>query len=281
MKKILCLITILLVFICTAFASGDFLSYVQKRAEGFKLKQENYYVKSKNQTDAEKEIAFKKLYINYINYYAGIIRYYKKLNNFSIDNEYVKEHKDEYITYGLGFNILEGNWEIEEDYTMLLSTPKIPKVWTEWLNLQQKYIETNRKKCTKSFRRNSCVCEGGTMTISQMEQAIVELGMIEQKSKVIESIKSQDFDFIPYTSRELVETYLMGNDLRPIFDWGKDDSRKLNKKSQKSFEHFIKYHKNSKYWDIVNEYYNKLQQNNFIYSAKINAWLIDELESVK
>ena len=118
MKKILCLLTILLVFISAVFASGDFLSYVKKRAEGFKLKQENYYVKSKNQTDAEKEIAFKKLYINYINYYASIVRYYKKLNLPQFDNEYVKEHKDEYITYGLGFNIPEGNWELEEDYTM-------------------------------------------------------------------------------------------------------------------------------------------------------------------
>ena len=283
MKKILCLFTILLVFINASFGfeQKDFLSYVQKRAAGFSLKQEEYYVKSLNQTETEREQAFKKLYANYINYYASIVRDYNKNVGIPFEKEYIKEHKDEYIMYGLGFNIPEGIWELEEDYTMLLNTPAIPEHWAEWLILQQKYIDRNRKTCTNYFFRRSSICEGGTMTISQMEQAIVDLDKVEQKSKVIESIKPQNYDFIPYTSRELIDTYLMGNDLKPIFNWNKNQLGKLDKKSQKSFEHFIKKHKDSKYWDVVNEYYKKLKQNDFIYSAYINAWLIDELESMK
>lgn len=281
MKKILCLFTALLLFVSCSYSSEseDFLNYVQCNYSDFAaFKVKKNYMDSINMSDTmkDREIAFKTLYADYIDYYRSIVRYYSERAGISFDYEYVKKYKNEYLHYGVGFNIPEGNWEVEEDYTMLLNTPDIPEVWSEWLKLQQKYVEKNRKTCEKSAKKGSG-CEGGLMTIPETEQAIVDLGKIEKKSDIIRSIQSKDFDYIPYTSSELIDIYLMGNDLNPVFEWEGFDSRKLNKDSKKSFEHFIKHHKDSEYWGIVNEYYNKLKQNKFIYSSDINAWLVDEL----
>lgn len=286
MKRILCLFAALLLFAGILFAleQDNFLYFVRKSSADIRIKQTEYSKNSLAQTEQEKEISFKKLYINYIDYYKNISKYYVDNSgiSFDFDFNYVKNHKDEYKKYGIGFNIPEFNWEPEEDYTMLLNTPDIPENWSEWLKLQQKYVSKNRKNCLKMYLR-STGCEGGTMTIPEREQAIVDLSKIEQKSDVIKSIKSPDFDYIPFTSKELLYTYLLGNDLKPIFEWDyrndKSTSR-LNKTSKKSFEHFIKYHSDSIYYDLVSEYYNRLKQNNFADTNETTDWLLKELEKI-
>ena len=280
MKKILCLITALLLFVGTSIASDldELAAVIQRSYANFVLLQGREYKDALNMSETKKdeEEVFKGLYKSYIDYYNNIINYYIENVTTPMDSEYVKKHKKEFLEYGFGLNITEGSWCLEDDYTMLLRFPEIPEVWIDWLKLQQKDITQNRNKCIKMG-----FCEGGTMTIPEREKAIIEFEKIEQKSEVIASIRAHDFDYIPYTSRELVDTYLMGNDLKPIFDRNPDDTKSLNKASKKSFEHFIKHHKSSKYWPIVNEYYKKLEQNNFLYSPDINGWLIDRLESMK
>ena len=280
MKKIFSVFIVFLLFVCNSFASEqeDFFKYLQCHLSDFMSFQLRDYKDALNmsETKQDEEFAFKELYIEYINYYKEAVQYYIENVKTPFDYEYVKKHNKEYLEYGIGFNIVEGSWDIEEDYSMLLETPEIPKVWIEWLKLQEKYVKKHRKTCIK---RGSC--EGGTMTVSEIEQAIIDLEKMEQKSKAIASIQSHKYDYIPYTSRELIDTYLMGKDLVPIFDWNPDDTRSLNKASKKSFEHFIKHHKNSKYWGIVNWYYKALEQNKFLYLPYINGTLIDKLESMK
>lgn len=280
MKKILSVFIVFLLFICNSFASEQekFFKYLQCHFSDFISYQFKNYKDALNlsETEHDEEFAFRKLYTDYMEYYKETIQYYSENVKTPFNSEYVKKYNKEYLKYGVGFNLVEGNWDVEEDYSMLLETPEIPKVWIEWLKLQEKYVKKHRKTCIKRGG-----CEGTTMTIPEIEQAIIDLEKIEQKSEAIASIQSHKYDYIPYTSRELMDTYLMGNDLKPIFDWNEDDSQILNKKSKKSFEHFIKHHKNSKYWGIVNNYYNRLKQNNFIYSPYINGWLIDELTNLK
>ena len=280
MKKLICLLTALLLFINISYASGqeEFFKFIQCYYSDYAAFQIRNYIYALNmsETEQDEEFAFKTLYTDYIDYYKNIVKFYTENAVEPFDYEYVKEHKKEYLQYGLGFNIVEGSWDIEEDYTMLLNVTEIPKVWVEWLNLQEKYVAKNRKICMKQGG-----CEGWTMTNSEMEQAIIDLEKIENKSKAIASIQSHKYDYIPYTSRELMDTYLMGNDLRQIFEWNQDDTKTLSKNSKKSFEHFIKHHKNSKYWNIVNWYYEALEQNKFLYSPEINGTLIDKLESMK
>ena len=251
MKKIFSVFIVFLLFVCNSFASEqeDFFKYLQCHLSDFMSFQLRDYKDALNmsETKQDEEFAFKELYIEYINYYKEAVQYYIENVKTPFDYEYVKKHNKEYLEYGIGFNIVEGSWDIEEDYSMLLETPEIPKVWIEWLKLQEKYVKKHRKTCIK---RGSC--EGGTMTVSEIEQAIIDLEKMEQKSKAIASIQSHKYDYIPYTSRELIDTYLMGKDLVPIFDWNPDDTRSLNKASKKSFEHFIKHHKNSKYWGYKN-----------------------------
>ena len=283
MKKILCLFSVLLLFICMSSANelNDFLNYVQKNSADFKTKQSQYYDSSVNMTEAEKEIAFKKLYKSYIDYYSDVNQFYNNHFSSDLDYEYIKKHEKEYLSYGIGFNVPEGLWGTEKDFTLLLNTEGIPENWHNWLALQEKYIVKNRKICKKLFLKNSDMCVGTTMTISEIEQAIVDLGKIEEKSEVIASIKTQDYNFIPYTMNDLLHLYLLGNELQPIFEMNDNGEFILQKASKKSFEHFLKYHKDSKYWNLVNEYYKRLKQDNFKDTNNATDWLFNKLEKMK
>lgn len=283
MKKFLCLFAVLLLFVCSSFARelNDFLNYTQNRSADFKTQQAQYYKNSLKQTETEKEKAFQKLYKSYVAYYTDVMQYYNNHFGSDLNYEYVKKHEKEYLSCGVGFNVPEGTWGIEEDFTMLLNTDGIPQNWFDWLTLQEKYIFKHRKICKKAFLKNGEMCVGSTMTASEKEQAIADLGKIEEKSDVIASIKTQDYNFIPYTVNDLLHSYLLGNELQPIFCWNKNGQLKLQKESKKSFEHFLKHHKDSKYWTLVNEYYEKLKQDNFTDTHKATDWLFDELEKIK
>ena len=283
MKKILCLFAGLLLFISASFASGEkeFLNIIRKNAADFEIKQSQYYKNSLDNAEGAKEVAFLKLYLDYFDYFKKNTQYYHAHPQLDINYEFAINNREECKKYGVGFNVSEGSWYITEDYNMLMNTKGIPQTWFEWLSLQQKYSLKHEEVCEKAFRKGR-MCEGGTMTYKEMEQAIVDLENVEKQSDVISSIRTKDYSYIPYTSFNLLCDYLLGNDLRPVYD--RDENwqySKLKKEVQKSYSHFAKNHKNSRYWFIINGYYTKLKNNNFESSDDISLWVFDELQKIQ
>lgn len=231
--------------------------------------QKEYFLKSIRMNNREKEIAFKALYKQYLAYVQDLSSFcYEK--NYVLSKDYVHTYKNYYAELGVAFISLEGAYEISFNYTPLIKTFNIPKVWKNWLELQQKYTLINQEQC------NENTCKGSIMlNVKEMENAIVELENVEKQSKIIEEIKPEHFDYIPCTSLSLLNLYLVGNELSPHFDYFGE--RKLYPDFKYSYEDYIKTHKNSKYYPLINSYYSKLKNQNFKYSDKTREWLLNEI----
>lgn len=67
--------------------------------------------------------------------------------------------------------------------------------------------------------------------------------------------------------------YLEGMDNSPIFD--KWDSKKLNPEFKASYEKFLSENKDSKYYQMVEELYNKAKSNNFTWDENFDDWLMN------
>ena len=67
--------------------------------------------------------------------------------------------------------------------------------------------------------------------------------------------------------------YLEGMDNSPIFD--KWDSKKLNPEFKASYEKFLSENKDSKYYQMVEELYNKAKSNNFTWDENLDDWLMN------
>ena len=64
--------------------------------------------------------------------------------------------------------------------------------------------------------------------------------------------------------------YLFGLDNTPIFD--QYDTKKMNLDYKKSYETFLSKNKDSKYYPMVSEFYNKAKENNFMWSKTFDDW---------
>lgn len=70
-----------------------------------------------------------------------------------------------------------------------------------------------------------------------------------------------------------LNVYLLGMDNSPIFD--KWDSKKLNPGFKASYEKFLSENKDSKYYQMVEEIYNKAKSNNFNWDENFDDWLMN------
>ena len=68
-------------------------------------------------------------------------------------------------------------------------------------------------------------------------------------------------------------TYLEGLDNSPIFD--KWNTRKMLPEFKESYEKFLSENKDSKYYPMVEEFYNKSKENNFSWDRNFNQWLYE------
>ena len=68
-------------------------------------------------------------------------------------------------------------------------------------------------------------------------------------------------------------TYLEGIDNSPIFD--KWDTRKMLPEFKASYEKFLSENKDSKYYPMVEELYNKAKSNDFTWDRDFDAWLYE------
>ena len=68
-------------------------------------------------------------------------------------------------------------------------------------------------------------------------------------------------------------TYLEGIDNSPIFD--KWNTKKMLPEFKSSYEKFLSVNKDSKYYSMVEELYNKSKENNFVWDSDFDSWLYE------
>ena len=236
----------------------------------FKKTQKEYSLNFWKMEENKKEEAFKKVYDDYLSKFSNFETYFANNGGYDLTYEYFESHKEDFKKLGINFISLEGSYEPIPDYTSLIKTFGIPKNWEKWLELQEKYTLQRLYAC------NDSVCEGESLSIEEIKQAIIDLDEIEKKSKTIASIKAENYDYIPDTSARFLNNYLIGNDLNWLFDY--DRTNKIYDSVKESYEDFIKNNKDSKYYGLINKYYDKLKKNNFRYSDKNKDWLYEQLE---
>ena len=88
----------------------------------------------------------------------------------------------------------------------------------------------------------------------------------------------QNPDFVLIDDAEdILESYLMtyleGIDNSPIFD--KWNTRKMLPEFKESYEKFLSENKDSKYYSMVEELYNKSKENDFNWGRDFDAWLYE------
>ena len=237
----------------------------------FKEKQKEYSLNFWRMNKEEKDIAFKKLYADYLDKISNFEIYFTNYEGYETSDEYIKNYKKEFAKFGINFVYVEG-YNIIPDYQSLIKTLGIPKPWKDWLKLQENYVLQRLYIC------NNSACEGETLSVDELEQGIIDLENTEKLSKEIAAIKREDYNYIPDTSKEFLYTYLVGNELYSHFDEGV--ANKIYTSSKKSYEHFIENHKDSRYYPLVVKYYDKIKANSFKYSSKTQDWLIKEIEKI-
>ena len=94
----------------------------------------------------------------------------------------------------------------------------------------------------------------------------------------LEKFIEQNPDFILISdAKDFLESYLMtyleGIDNSPIFD--KWNTRKMKTEFKESYEKFLSENKNSKYYPMVEELYNKSKENDFNWDRDFDAWLYE------
>ena len=94
----------------------------------------------------------------------------------------------------------------------------------------------------------------------------------------LEKFVEQNPEFILISdAKDILESYLMtyleGIDNSPIFD--KWNTRKMLPEFKTSYEKFLSENKDSKYYPMVEELYNKSKANDFNWDRDFDAWLYE------
>ena len=120
--------------------------------------------------------------------------------------------------------------------------------------------------------------------ILKRESVMQDGGLAVQPDKVreyilfLEKFIEQNPDFVLISdAKDMLESYLMiyleGIDNSPIFD--KWNTRKMIPEFKESYEKFLSDNKDSKYYSMVEELYNKSKENNFNWDRDFDAWLYE------
>ena len=253
--------------------NDDIYNYAIKNSIKLKEMLAQYSKNYADLTEENRENAFRNIYEEFLNENKKLNDYYSS-KNYSLTDDYVKNYEEDYVILGSRFKESEGEVYFAPDYRILINTSGIPNQWKKWLELQQKY-STMRIEACREFS-----CEGESLSETQIEEAIIELENIEKQSRVIASICAEDYDYIPDTSLRFLDTYLVGNELYSHFDFWENKGL-IFPNSKKSYEHFLAEHIDSRYYQIVKEYYNKLIRDKFKYTETTKEWLINEIEKYK
>ena len=133
-----------------------------------------------------------------------------------------------------------------------------------------KYLSTDYNEWLKFIlKRESVMQDGGLM---------VPPDMLREYIISLEKFVAQYSDFVLIgDAKDILDSYLMtyleGIDNSPIFD--KWNTRKMLPEYKASYEKFLSENKDSKYYPMVEELYNKSKANDFKWDRDFDAWLYE------
>ena len=206
----------------------------------------NFLNKAKNSKDNDLE--FSKLQMKFIK--ATDVLNEKYIENIDSENPYYRNNWVK-VLYVEGCYIYAVNSEyLLEKYGKYLSP-----AYNEWLQF--------------IFKRESVMQDGGLMVPPDtLREYIISL------EKFVEQYP--DFVLIG-DAKDILDSYLMtyleGIDNSPIFD--KWNTRKMLPEYKASYEKFLSENKDSKYYPMVEELYNKAKSNDFTWDRDFDAWLYE------
>ena len=71
--------------------------------------------------------------------------------------------------------------------------------------------------------------------------------------------------------------YMFGLDNTPVFD--KYDTKKINPDYRESYENFLSENKDSKYYPMVKEFYQKVKKNNYLWDKTFDNWHLNTFKN--
>lgn len=162
--------------------------------------------------------------------------------------------------YGMKLTTAEGEYYLEPETEWMVKTfgSRLSSAYVEFLTISSK--EEKEK-----------FVEDGNILIpmeSLTARIIVWEDFISKHPGFISINKVEDF----YT--QYLEAFLSGTENSKVFD---PVSKKLNEKSKSAFEAYIKNNPGRKSSAVVKEYYDLLKSSNFLYSDKVDSFILEKL----
>lgn len=225
----------------------EFLNPVQKYyKENLEQDETNFLNKAKKSKDNDLE--FSKLQMKLIK--ATDVLNEKYIENIDINDPYYKNN-------WVKIPFVEGSYfyAVNSEYLLNKYGKYLSEAYNEWL----KFI----------LKRESVMQDGGlAVPPNKLREYIIYL----------EKFTEQNPDFVLIDdAKDILESYLMtyleGIDNSPIFD--KWNTRKMLPEFKQSYEKFLSENKDSKYYSMVEELYNKSKENDFIWDRDFDAWLYE------
>ena len=146
-------------------------------------------------------------------------------------------------------------YSVNSEYLLEKYGKYLSNAYNEWLKF--------------NIKRENVMQDGGlTVPPDKLREYIIFL------EKFVD--KNPDFILIA-DAKDILNSYLMtyleGIDNSPIFD--KWNTRKMQPEFKSSYENFLSENKDSKYYPMVEELYNKSKENNFAWDRDFDAWLYE------
>ena len=210
-----------------------------------KANEDNFYSNAKAGEINDK--LFEQLFITYIK--TADIMNEEVANELDLDDVQDNYYKTSWIKIWAE----EGNpyYDLNRQYLAKKYEKYISPAYYEWLNHLDK---------TAKLTNDAAL----TITPDELREYIVYL----------EKFKEKYPDFVDINGVNLIlngylEIYLMGLDNTRVFiDW----ENKMNPEFKSSYEKFLSENKDSKYYNMVEELYNKAKENNFKCDNKLIEW---------
>ena len=206
----------------------------------------NFLNKAKNSRDNDSE--FSKLQTKFIE--ATDVLNEKYAENIDTNDSYYKNN-------WVKLSFVEGTYfyAVNSEYMRDKYGKYLSPAYNEWL----KFI----------LKRESVMQDGGLM---------VPPDTLREYIIFLEKFVEQNPEFILISdAKDILESYLMtyleGIDNSPIFD--KWNTRKMLPEFKTSYEKFLSENKDSKYYPMVEELYNKSKANDFNWDRDFDAWLYE------
>lgn len=193
-----------------------------------------------NSTD--KEQAFKE-YFDTVTQYTDILN--SKISDIGyFDSSFFKQ-------YGFETYMAEGDYYLRYPYTNMTKLSNVPQDWQDWL-----YILSKRQNDLE----DACLM----ISVEELRKAIVS--MSDFIKKYPNFVAKDDVD---EQLKYYYFYYLDGIDNSPIYDY---ETNKVKSSYINSYKTFIDTNKDCIGYKTVENYYNKLKNNNFKYVERVGHW---------